>query len=646
MQRSSLLRQARVHRPAALIIGGLVAEAGCLWIWHEAPRLTVIYNADYTNAFFAALPWLAPVADRSRPTDAADSVVRLLAGVLLASLGYVLALSAGGRGAAWLSVGFAALFRVTLVLLPGLFSTDVFSYVMYGRIAAVYGQNPYVQPPSAFPADPFLTWVFPFWRVQPSVYGPVWTDLSQGLSAVTATWSPFAQVIAYRSEVIGCEAACLVALWWLLGRLQRRERSRLWLLYAWNPLVVFDLVGAAHNDAVMLMLLLLGLLVFYRWRGIGLGLVALSALVKFATALAVPLLAFAWAASAGDSRERTLRLSIGLGVPLAIVAALWWPWLAASPDALAALREMAAGRLVLNSAPYAIADAFADEVQARFWIGMLMRGAFAVWFAVELVHVWRSPGKVLASATRLLLGLPLLVLTWVWSWYFSWSLAVAVLLGMRSRLLRLVVAYTLVVPPVVYAHQYLNEQLPGAWVVGMALGPLVTLIPIRRLAAARTLIKTGGGQAMNLRTLPPSWGIALVRVMAGLIIMVAGLEKWAAGGLTGFTQGATGMGLPLAQLWGVYIPLQEFIGGFLILTGLGARWVAILFVIEYFVTSFLLKAVRPAPFGGWDSMRIDLMLWVAVIAVAAVGPGAFALESWILRRGRADLPMAGRAVPG
>jgi uncharacterized membrane protein YphA (DoxX/SURF4 family) len=134
--------------------------------------------------------------------------------------------------------------------------------------------------------------------------------------------------------------------------------------------------------------------------------------------------------------------------------------------------------------------------------------------------------------------------------------------------------------------------------------------------------------------------------MAGLIIMVAGLEKWAAGGLTGFTQGATGMGLPLAQLWGVYIPLQEFIGGFLILTGLGARWVAILFVIEYFVTSFLLKAVRPAPFGGWDSMRIDLMLWVAVLAVAAVGPGAFALESWILRRGRADLPMAGRAVPG
>jgi uncharacterized membrane protein YphA (DoxX/SURF4 family) len=130
--------------------------------------------------------------------------------------------------------------------------------------------------------------------------------------------------------------------------------------------------------------------------------------------------------------------------------------------------------------------------------------------------------------------------------------------------------------------------------------------------------------------------------MAGLIIMVAGLEKWSAGGLTGFTQGATGLGLPLAQLWGVYIPLQEFIGGALILTGVGARWVAILFIIEYFVTTFLLKVPRPAPFGGWDSMRIDLMLWAAAIAIALVGPGAFALENLLFKRDRTASEMASR----
>jgi len=147
---------------------------------------------------------------------------------------------------------------------------------------------------------------------------------------------------------------------------------------------------------------------------------------------------------------------------------------------------------------------------------------------------------------------------------------------------------------------------------------------------------------MRLQTLPSAWGITVIRVMAGLIIMIAGLEKWEAGGLTGFTQALMTVGLPLAALWGVWIPLQEFVGGLLILTGLGVRWVAILFVIEFFVTSFLLKAPRPAPFGGWDSMRLDLMLWAAAITLALVGPGAFALQNLLSRRTWAAAEMAGR----
>ena len=86
------------------------------------------------------------------------------------------------------------------------------------------------------------------------------------------------------------------------------------------------------------------------------------------------------------------------------------------------------------------------------------------------------------------------------------------------------------------------------------------------------------------------------------------------------------------------------IGGLLILFGLGARWVALLFVIEYAVTSFVVKAPRPAPGGGFNSMRIDLMLWVSAITIALVGPGALALESLVLRRARGQQPLTGRAV--
>ncbi|TME36289.1 MAG: DoxX family protein [Chloroflexi bacterium] len=137
-----------------------------------------------------------------------------------------------------------------------------------------------------------------------------------------------------------------------------------------------------------------------------------------------------------------------------------------------------------------------------------------------------------------------------------------------------------------------------------------------------------------MRALPLSWGITVVRLMAGLIITVAALEKFNAGGFGTFTGVVSGLGIPGAPFWGVFIPLLELIGGLMVLLGLYARWVAVLFVVEYFVTSFLLKVPRQPPFGGWDSMRIDLMLWAAAIMLVLVGPGAFALESLLRRRGR------------
>jgi putative oxidoreductase len=141
---------------------------------------------------------------------------------------------------------------------------------------------------------------------------------------------------------------------------------------------------------------------------------------------------------------------------------------------------------------------------------------------------------------------------------------------------------------------------------------------------------------MNLRTLPEAWGITIVRVMAGIIITVAAFEKFNGGGFEGFTRVSTGLGLPVPEFWGIFIPLLELVGGLALLLGFGARWAAFLFIVEYFVTAFVLKVPRQPPFGGWDSMRIDLMLWAAVIAVAAVGPGAFALETLLLKRRPAD----------
>jgi len=132
---------------------------------------------------------------------------------------------------------------------------------------------------------------------------------------------------------------------------------------------------------------------------------------------------------------------------------------------------------------------------------------------------------------------------------------------------------------------------------------------------------------MRWPTLDPAWGITVVRVTAGLIIFVASLEKFTGGGFEGFTRATTSFGIPGAPFWGVFIPVLECVGGLLVLLGLWTRWAAVLFVVEFLVTSFALKLPRQPPFGGWDSMRIDLMLLAAAIAFVLCGPGALALET-------------------
>lgn len=130
----------------------------------------------------------------------------------------------------------------------------------------------------------------------------------------------------------------------------------------------------------------------------------------------------------------------------------------------------------------------------------------------------------------------------------------------------------------------------------------------------------------------PTWGITVVRLMMGIILMVAGWEKLSAGGLSGFAGPMASYGAPVPQFWGAFVPLLEEIGGILVFTGLFSRWVALLFICEFVTTAFLIKVGRQPPFGGYESMRIDLMMLAAAIMLVIAGPGELALERVFLKR--------------
>jgi hypothetical protein len=280
-------------RLAALGLCALLLEVGWLGVWSLSGALS--HSALFTAAFLDAHPTARQVFDVTRsvaggllpglpaaplseplgaaayaaPATALAAVMVWLALVYGSAL-IVLEHGAGSRpAAAWLVVCGALVFQTTLVFLPGLFSQDVFSYVAYGRLAAVYDLNPYIWPPSVIPRDAAVAWVAEVWRTYTSPYGPLWVDVQWAIARATRDLSIADQAVAYRLLANVLLLANLGLLWALLGRLtalNRGGRAVALAALAWNPLVLFEVSANAHNDVLMVTLTLLALVLFTRTR--------------------------------------------------------------------------------------------------------------------------------------------------------------------------------------------------------------------------------------------------------------------------------------------------------------------------------------------------------------------------------------------
>ncbi|MGI9145497.1 MAG: DoxX family protein [Chloroflexota bacterium] len=123
------------------------------------------------------------------------------------------------------------------------------------------------------------------------------------------------------------------------------------------------------------------------------------------------------------------------------------------------------------------------------------------------------------------------------------------------------------------------------------------------------------------------WGITVVRLMMGVILVVAGTQKWA-NGIGGFVGFVTQLGVPVPQVVGPIIASGEVVGGVLLLLGFGIRWVSLWFIGEFLVTSLYVKLGHGQ---GWDAARIDLMILAGSAMLALAGAGALALDERMAR---------------
>ena len=301
-----------------------------------------------------------------------------------------------------------------------------------------------------------------------------------------------------------------------------RPRARLtaFVVFAWNPLMLFDAAGNAHNDALMVTLLLLGVvpLVWHR-RGeqirmprwsLGTFFVGMSALIKYTTGLVGLFYIVPWAtrlpswprARAVDWRHQRAgrrRSTVVLFIPWLDFPRAFEPMLVAAQRQVVDVQQLGArpGRAdrlgsVLDPSAPTIPTA-THEMRALLGQESSPACIFAVYLGWELVRLWRIAGDrerslvepILEASARAFVVLILLVLTWVLEWYWMWPLALVTLLGWRRMLTKVVVGYTLTSLPIFYVHHYWSTNMPGVLVLAYALPPLA-------VAAGRLGMATSG----------------------------------------------------------------------------------------------------------------------------------------------------------
>lgn len=215
------------------------------------------------------------LAARSPDRDAlyGTIVLQLAAGVLFlaAAIAALAERTVERRGRTYLViVGFAVVFRATLVVATPSLSTDVWRYAWEGRVQA-HLQNPYRLAPDAPELAPLRDSVWE--RVEhkevPAVYGPL-------------AEASFFLLRAPGFMKIFFALADLVVLALVGQALHRRGLpSSLSVLYGWHPLPIMETAGQGHLDSFGVALLLLALEHAERNKRVASVALGLAASVKF-----------------------------------------------------------------------------------------------------------------------------------------------------------------------------------------------------------------------------------------------------------------------------------------------------------------------------------------------------------------------------
>jgi len=372
-------------------------------------------------------------------------------------------------------------------------STDLYDYVSRGRISGVHAGNPFVRVPDDYPDDAYVQ--LAAWRKDPSAYGPFWEVLS-GLIGRYSGGPLWNDMLAYKGIALMSYLCSTLFIASILRRIVPHRSLAGTLLFAWNPLVLFEGVANAHNDMLMVALLLGGIWILsYGVKKpssqgtendpfgnslhnlLALLFLSLAVLVKFIPILLLPAFLLYMQSRENGRRLRwknILLFLLPVGVLFFSYYRVFWEWNEMTSNLLQRTEMFrmslaSVTRLVLQKF---IQEAWAEGISSVLFLGLfaiayiffLVRmasrlGVFSKWFPHFRKRIIMTLQKrlswiffqqdsigersswdwLLTTCFYILLLYLLLGSLWFWPWYLIWLLAFLPLIDNQSMVRILIV---------------------------------------------------------------------------------------------------------------------------------------------------------------------------------------------------------------
>jgi alpha-1,6-mannosyltransferase len=204
--------------------------------------------------------WLATCSLGPLREHTAPFVFLMLLAFVLCLLTYFLC-SIKGRLATLVVLGFALLFRLTVLFAPPFQSEDVYRYIWDARVASL-GIDPYRYAPEAPELEKFRDdRIYPMINSKP--YITAYPPVSQMLFRF-GYWLFGANVTAMKAIFSLFELGTVLVAWRLMVLLGRGHQSL--ILMAWHPFFIFEFSHSGHSDSAAMFLMLISIYLLSRSR--------------------------------------------------------------------------------------------------------------------------------------------------------------------------------------------------------------------------------------------------------------------------------------------------------------------------------------------------------------------------------------------